>query len=83
MTLMPCFWLSKIWHQDHVRAPGRSTFNQLERRMVPLISQLSGITLSHDQYRSHFNKAGIAIDDDLEKENFKLAGETLEEIWSN
>lgn len=58
-------------------APGRSAFNRVERRMAPLSRELSGLILPHEHYGSHLNSAGFTIDDDLEKENFKFAGDIL------
>ena len=63
-------------------APGRSAFNRVERKMAPLSKDLAGLILPHDQYGSHLNEKGITIDSELEKTNFKFAGATLAEIWS-
>ena len=51
--------------------------------MAPLSRELSGLILPHEHCGSHLNSAGLTIDDDLEKENFKFAGETLAKIWSD
>lgn len=64
-------------------APGRSAFNRVERRMAPLSRELSGVILPHEHYGSHLDSQGRTINEDLEKINFKFAGETLAEIWSN
>lgn len=64
-------------------APGRSAFNRVERKMAPLSKELTGFILPHDRYGSHLNERGITVDVDLEKENFKFAGNTLAEIWSH
>lgn len=63
-------------------APGRSAFNKVERRMAPLSRELSGVVLPHDYYGSHLNNAGISVDEDLERKNFKFAADCLAEIWS-
>ena len=49
--------------------------------MAQLSKELNGLILPYDHYGSHLNKRVITIDDDLEK-NFKFAGDTLAEIWS-
>lgn len=51
--------------------------------MAPLSRELSGLVIPHDHFGSHLNDQGITIDDDLEKENFKFAGQTLAEVWSD
>lgn len=63
-------------------APGRSAFNRVERRMAPLSRELTGVVLPHDSFGTHLDSNGKTIDDDLEKDNFKKAGEILGEIWS-
>ena len=50
--------------------------------MAPLSKELTGLILPHDHCGSHLNERGITIDADLEKKNFKFAGVTLAEIWS-
>ncbi|BFZ05261.1 hypothetical protein BsWGS_08300 [Bradybaena similaris] len=62
-------------------APGRSAFNRVERRMAPLSRELSGLILPHEHFGSHLDSLGRTIDDELEKSNFKYAGETLSEVW--
>lgn len=64
-------------------APGRSAFNPVERRMAPLSEMTSGVILDHDHYGSHLDEKGATVDLDLEKKNFKHAGETLSEIWNS
>lgn len=64
-------------------APARSAFNRVERRMVPLSKELSGIILPHDEFGSHLDSSGKTIDIDLEIKNFDKAGNILAEIWSN
>lgn len=63
-------------------APGRSAFNRVERRMAPLSRELSGLILSHQHFGSHLDSQGRTINEELEKSNFKFAGDTLAEIWS-
>jgi hypothetical protein len=43
---------------------------------------MTGIVLPHDTYGSHLVN-GQTVDTELEKKNFKAAGETLSELWSN
>ncbi|ESO11249.1 hypothetical protein HELRODRAFT_183352 [Helobdella robusta] len=54
-------------------APGRSAFNQVERRMAPLSRELSGVILLHDFYGSHLDINGKTIDEKLEILNFEHA----------
>ena len=63
-------------------APGRSAFNRVERRMAPLSRELSGLILPHEHFGSHLDSQGRTTDEALEKANFKMAGETLAEVWS-
>lgn len=63
-------------------APGRSAFNRVERKMAPLSRKLSGLIIPHDRFGSHLDEQRRTIDEELEKENFAFAGETLAEIWS-
>lgn len=50
--------------------------------MAPLSKELSGVVLPHEHYGLHLDDQGATIDDDLERENFKFAGQCLAEIWS-
>ncbi|ESO03128.1 hypothetical protein HELRODRAFT_174018 [Helobdella robusta] len=54
-------------------APGRSAFNQVERRMAPLSRELCGVILPHDFYGSHLDINGKTIDEKLEILNFEHA----------
>ena len=63
-------------------APGASAHNSVERRMSGLSLLLSGIVLPHDHYGSHLDANGITIDAELEKRNFKKAGEDVATLWS-
>ena len=62
-------------------APGNSAFNFVERRMAALSKELAGIELHHDHCGSHLDTAGRTLDDDLERQNFRHAGETLAEVY--
>ena len=64
-------------------APERSAFNRVERRMAPLSHALLELVLDYDFYGSHLDDSGKTIDADLEKKNFKHAGDILSEIWSS
>ncbi|CAF1271257.1 unnamed protein product, partial [Rotaria sp. Silwood1] len=64
-------------------APGQSAFNAVERRMAPLSHDLSGLILPHDHFGTHLDANGNTIDFELEKQNFKKAGEVLAEVWSD
>jgi hypothetical protein len=63
-------------------APGLSAYNLVERRMFHLRKELTGIVLPADTFGSHI-KNNKTIDEELEKKNFKAAGEILSQIWSN
>ena len=63
-------------------APGLSAYNKVERRMAPLSKDTSGIILPFDTFGSHLNASNKTIDIDLEKKNFKAAGEILASVWS-
>lgn len=62
-------------------APGRSAYNEVERRMARLSQVLSGVILPHDTFGSHL-KNGKTIDTELEKRNFEAAGEILAAYWN-
>lgn len=64
-------------------APGRNAYNRVERRMVPLSRELSGLILPHDHYGSHLSDDVKTIDAELEIKNFAFAGNTLAEVWSS
>lgn len=63
-------------------APGRSCFNQVERRMAIYSKKLAGVLLEHDKFGSHLDSQQRTIDVDLEKANFEHAGKLLAELWS-
>ena len=62
--------------------PGQSAYNIVERRMAPLSHDLAGLILPHDHFGSHLNDSGIRINVDLEKLNFRKAGQILAERWN-
>jgi hypothetical protein len=64
-------------------APHYSAFNRVERRMAPLSRELAGLILPHDHFGTHLNASGKTVDTELEKSNFRKAGETLAEVWSS
>ena len=63
-------------------AGGMSAYNNVERRMAPLSKALAGVLLLHDTCGTHLNSSRKTVDVDLEKRNFKVAGEILAQIWS-
>ena len=63
-------------------APGCSAFNRVERRMVKLSKELSGVILEHDKFGSHLDAKGVTVDKDLELKNFEYVRRTLAEVWS-
>ncbi|CAF3356407.1 unnamed protein product [Rotaria socialis] len=63
-------------------APGQSAYNIVERRMAPLSHDLAGLILPHDHFGSHLNDSGATINVDLEKLNFRKAGQILAETWN-
>ena len=62
--------------------PGQSAYNIVERRMAPLSHDLAGLILPHDHFGSHLNDSGVTINLDLEKLNFRKAGQLLAERWN-
>ncbi len=63
-------------------SPGQSAYNIVERRMAPLSHDLAGIILPHDHFGSHLSESGVTINIDLEKLNFRKAGQILAETWN-
>ena len=63
-------------------ASGMSAYNYVERRMAPLSKALAGVLLPHDTFGNHPDSEGKTRDPEMEKQNFKRAGESLAEIWS-
>jgi len=64
------------------QAQGRSAYNPVEGRMAPLSRFLAGIILPYETFGSHLNSQRATVDQSLEKLNFRKAGETLAEVWS-
>ncbi|CAF4547071.1 unnamed protein product, partial [Didymodactylos carnosus] len=62
-------------------APGQSTYHVVERRMSPLAQDLAGLILPHDHFGTHLDGNGMTINQELERTNFKRAGEVLAEVW--
>ena len=50
--------------------------------MAPLSHDLLGLILPHDHLGLHLDSNGKIVDSDLEKANFKKAGEILDEVWN-
>ena len=50
--------------------------------MYHLTKQLTGVILPYDTFGSHLQN-GKTVDSELEKNNFKAAGETLAQIWND
>jgi hypothetical protein len=50
--------------------------------MAPLSHDLAGLILPHDHFGSHLNDSGTTINVDLEKLNFRKAGQILAETWN-
>lgn len=63
-------------------SPGQSAYNIVERRMAPLSHDLAGLILPHDHFGSHLNDSGVTVNVDLEKLNFRKAGQMLAETWN-
>ena len=62
-------------------ASGLPAYHQVERRMTPLSKALFGISLPHETFRTHLDSSRKTIDTNLEKRNFKAAGEILAKVW--
>ena len=75
----------KIYNLDalliSIHAPGMSVYNQVERRMAPLSKALSVLLLPHETFGTHLDSSRKTTDVNLEKRNFKAAGEILAQIW--
>jgi hypothetical protein len=50
--------------------------------MAPLSHDLAGLILPHDHFGSHLNDSGVTINIELEKLNFRKAGQILAETWN-
>ena len=62
-------------------APGLPTSNQVESRMAPLSKALSEILPPHETFETNLDSSRKTIDTNLEKRNFKAAGEILADVW--
>lgn len=49
--------------------------------MAPLSHDLAGLILPHDHFGTHLNDSGVTVNSELERTNFKKAGEVLAEVW--
>ena len=63
-------------------APGQSAYNIVESRMAPLSHDIAGLILPYDFYGSHLNDSSVTVNVDLEKLNFRKAGQILAERWN-
>ena len=52
-------------------APCRSAFSRVERRMVKLNKEMSGVILEHDKFGRHLDAKGVTVDKDHELKNFE------------
>ncbi|CAF4111571.1 unnamed protein product [Rotaria sordida] len=50
--------------------------------MAPLSHDLAGLILPHYYFGSHLNESGVTVHVDLEKLNFRKAGQILAERWN-
>ena len=50
--------------------------------MAPLSKALAGLLLPYDTFGNHLDSQGRTIEVELEKHNFKKAGEVLCEVWN-
>jgi hypothetical protein len=50
--------------------------------MAPLSHDLAGLILPHDHFGSHLSDSGGTINIELEKLNFRKAGQILAETWN-
>ena len=62
-------------------APGFPACNYVERRMAPLSKALADLVIPHDLCGCHLNASEAMFDPELEKKNFKVAGNILSQIW--
>ena len=61
--------------------PGLSTSNQVESRMAPLCKALSEILSPYETFETNLDSSRKTIETNLEKRNFKAAGEILTKVW--
>jgi hypothetical protein len=50
--------------------------------MAPLSHDLAGLILPHDHYGSHLSDSGATVNVELEKMNFRKAGQILADRWN-
>lgn len=50
--------------------------------MAPFSRELGSLVIPHDQFGSHWDRAGQTVDADQEKRNFHYVGEILADVWS-
>ena len=50
--------------------------------MAPLSHDLAGLILPHDHFGSHLSDSGVTVNVNLEKLNFRKAGQILAETWN-
>ena len=62
--------------------PGRIAFSCVERKMVKLSKESSGVILEQDKFGSHLDAKGVTTDKKVELKTFEYTGRTLAEIWS-
>ena len=63
-------------------APKRSAFNHVEGRIGSFKQRTGRAYSPHDHYGTHLDEQGRTIDAELEKSNFRYAGETLAAVWN-
>ena len=61
---------------------GMSSYNQVELRMASLSKALAGLVLPHDTFGTLLDSQRRTVDLELEKRNFKKAGEVLAKVWN-
>jgi hypothetical protein len=49
--------------------------------MAPLSHDLAGLILPYDHFGSHLNDSGVTVNVELEKINFRKAGQNLADRW--
>lgn len=64
-------------------AQGRSALNRVDRKMTPLSNELWFSSPKRLIRISYLNDQGITVDDAHDRKNFKFAGQSLAEIWSD
>ncbi|CAG8734991.1 24591_t:CDS:2 [Dentiscutata erythropus] len=64
-------------------APHQSASNPVERRIAPLSHDLASIILPLNTFGSHLDSQLRTVDEELEKCNFKAAGDVLTSVWED